>query len=85
VDAVLLTDEEASRALGISRSKFHLLVADGQILRLKLGRAARYRKVDILAFTDRLAANARTGAIGVAAGTDGAPGSEVNQPRRTAH
>jgi excisionase family DNA binding protein len=73
VDTVLLTDEEASQALGISRSKFHLLVADGQILRLKLGRSARYRKVDILAFTDRLAAEARTGAIGVVGSTGGGP------------
>jgi predicted DNA-binding transcriptional regulator AlpA len=40
--------------LGISRSKFHLLVRGGSIPRLKLGRCARYRRTDILAFAESL-------------------------------
>jgi excisionase family DNA binding protein len=54
-DAILVRDEEAARLLGISRSKFHLLVADGQIARIKIGRSARYRRADIVAFIERLA------------------------------
>jgi hypothetical protein len=34
METLLVTDLEASRLLGISRSKFHLLVAEGRILRL---------------------------------------------------
>jgi excisionase family DNA binding protein len=56
MEALLVNDGEASRLLGIGRSKFHLLVAAGCIPRLKIGRAARYRRADLLAFTERLAA-----------------------------
>jgi len=56
VETLLITDKEASRLLRISRSKFHVLVAEGRIPRLKLGRSARYRRVDVLAFVERLAA-----------------------------
>lgn len=45
--APLLRDIEAARMLGISRSKFHTLVAAGEIRRLKLGRCARYRRSDV--------------------------------------
>jgi excisionase family DNA binding protein len=55
VDTLLVDDDEASRLLGISRSKFHTLVARGHILRLKIGRSARYRRSDLLAYTDSLA------------------------------
>lgn len=58
METLLVNDGEASRLLGISRSKFHLLVAAGRIPRLKIGRAARYRRADLLAFTERLAAEA---------------------------
>jgi excisionase family DNA binding protein len=58
METLLLTDLEASRLLGISRSKFHVLVAEGRILRLKIGRSARYRRADILIFTEILAAEA---------------------------
>ena len=54
-DPYLVRDEEAARLLSISRSKFHLLVADGVIERLKIGRSARYRRVDIVAYADGLA------------------------------
>jgi excisionase family DNA binding protein len=54
-DAFLVRDEEAARLLGISRSKFHLFVADGQIARIKIGRSARYRRADIIASIERLA------------------------------
>lgn len=57
---LLVNDREASLMLGISRSKFHLLVAEGRILRLKIGRSARYRRADILTFTESLAADARS-------------------------
>lgn len=56
METLLVNDREASRLLGISRSKFHLLVADGRIPRLKLGRAARYRRADIVDFAQNLAA-----------------------------
>jgi excisionase family DNA binding protein len=59
MEALLVNDLEASRLLGISRSKFHLLVAEGRIPRLKIGRSARYRRADILMFTETLAARAR--------------------------
>jgi excisionase family DNA binding protein len=54
-DPYLVRDEEAARLLSISRSKFHLLVADGLIERLKIGRSARYRRVDVVAYADGLA------------------------------
>ena len=43
MNKLLLTDREACARLGISRSKFHALVAEQRIPRLKIGRAARYR------------------------------------------
>lgn len=55
METLLVNDAEASRMLAISRSKFHELVAQGRITRIKLGRAARYRRSDLLAFTERLA------------------------------
>jgi excisionase family DNA binding protein len=58
MEPVLVDDDEASRLLGISRSKFHTLVANGIIPRLKIGRSARYRPADLLAFTERLRADA---------------------------
>jgi excisionase family DNA binding protein len=58
MEPVLVDDVEASRLLGISRSKFHALVANGLIPRLKIGRSARYRPADLLAFIERLAAGA---------------------------
>lgn len=54
METLLVNDTEASRLLSISRSKFHTLVAQGRIKRVKLGRSARYRRADLLAFTDRL-------------------------------
>jgi excisionase family DNA binding protein len=71
METLLVNDGEASRLLGISRSQFHLLVAAGRIPRLKIGRSARYRRADLLAFTERLAAEA-----GVQESvTSGAPGA----------
>ena len=59
-EALLLTDRQASQLLGVSRSKFHVLVADGAIPRLKVGgRAARYRRVDLEGFIERCAAEAQ--------------------------
>ena len=54
METLLVNDREASRLLGISRSKFHLLVSAGRITRLKLGRSARYRRSDIQAFAESL-------------------------------
>jgi excisionase family DNA binding protein len=56
MDSLLVKDDEASRLLGISRSKFHVLVAQGLIPRLKIGRSARYRRTDLSTFTEHLAA-----------------------------
>ncbi len=58
LETLLLKDVDAARLLGVSRSMFHLMVARGQIPRLKLGRSARYRRSDIVALIDRLAAEA---------------------------
>jgi len=55
METLLVDDREASRLLGISRSKFHVLVAGGMIPRIKLGRSARYRRIDLLTFTEHLA------------------------------
>lgn len=60
METLLVNDREACRMLGISRSKFHVLVAEGRILRLKIGRSARYRRADIHVFTETLAAEARS-------------------------
>ena len=57
MEPLLVDDREASRLLGISRSKFHLMVRAGRIPRLKLGRCARYRRTDILAFAESLASD----------------------------
>jgi excisionase family DNA binding protein len=57
METLLVNDREASRLLDISRSKFHLLVSAGLIPRLKLGRCARYRRTDILAFAESLGAD----------------------------
>jgi excisionase family DNA binding protein len=54
METLLVNDKEASRLLAISRSKFHTLVAEGRIARIKLGRSARYRRADLLAFTAEL-------------------------------
>lgn len=61
MESLLVNDSEASRLLRISRSKFHTLVAAGAIPRLKLGRSARYRRTDILAFIEHLMAEADGG------------------------
>jgi excisionase family DNA binding protein len=58
VETLLVNDAEASRLLAISRSKFHLLVAQGRIPRIKIGRSARYRWTDLLAYTEELASEA---------------------------
>jgi predicted DNA-binding transcriptional regulator AlpA len=63
VDTLLINDVEASRLLGISRSKFHLLVGSGAFRRVKIGRCARYRRADILAFTEQLFADASEDAL----------------------
>jgi excisionase family DNA binding protein len=68
-EALLLTDVEVAELLGLSRSKFHVLVAEGMIPRLKIGgRSARSRRVDVEAFIERCAAEARPmiGPAGVA-------------------
>jgi excisionase family DNA binding protein len=62
IQPLLVNDDEASRLLAVSRSKFHTLVAEGLIPRLKLGRAARYRRADLIALTERLAVEAAGGA-----------------------
>lgn len=49
---LLVDDDQASRLLGISRSKFHLLVAEGRIRRVKIGRAARYRPADLVKYIE---------------------------------
>jgi excisionase family DNA binding protein len=61
MEPMLVNDVEASRLLGVSRSKFHILVAQGWIPRLKIGRSARYRPADCLAFAERLASQAADG------------------------
>jgi excisionase family DNA binding protein len=63
MEALLVNDREASQLLSISRSKFHVLVAEGRIQRLKIGRSARYRRTDILEFTKTLAADASRDAV----------------------
>jgi predicted DNA-binding transcriptional regulator AlpA len=42
----LVTDREFASYIHVSRSKFHLLVAQGMIPKIKLGRAARYDLAD---------------------------------------
>jgi excisionase family DNA binding protein len=56
MDSLLVNDREASRLLGVSRSAFYSLVARGAIPRIKIGRSARYRRTDLVTFTERLAA-----------------------------
>lgn len=74
METLLVNDAEASRLLAISRSKFHELVAQGRIRRIKLGRSARYRRADLLAFAESLAAEAEDDAMPSLAHTAGRDG-----------
>jgi excisionase family DNA binding protein len=74
VETLLVNDAEASRLLAISRSKFHELVAQGRIRRIKLGRSARYRRADLVAFTKGLAAEAEDNGMPFLAHTGGPDG-----------
>lgn len=58
MDGLLIDAEEARRMLGISRTTFYTLVGAGRIPRIKIGRCARYRRSDIVTFTEQLAAEA---------------------------
>jgi excisionase family DNA binding protein len=58
METLLVNGNEASRLLGISRSTFYALVASGLIPRIKIGRSARYRRTDLVTFTELLAAQA---------------------------
>jgi predicted DNA-binding transcriptional regulator AlpA len=50
----LVTDREFASYIHVSRSKFHLLVAQGMIPKIKLGRAARYDLADADRLIDAL-------------------------------
>lgn len=52
--AALLNVREAAALLRVSKSKLYLLIADGCIAPLKLGRSTRFRRGDLLAFVDAL-------------------------------
>jgi len=49
----LLTCEEVARALCVSRRTVAKLAADGQLPRVKIGRAARYRPRDVEALIEK--------------------------------
>ncbi|MRX42353.1 helix-turn-helix domain-containing protein [Agromyces kandeliae] len=56
-DAPLLySPESAARLLGVGRSTVYELLADGSLASLKIGRARRIRREDLVALVDRLAA-----------------------------
>ncbi|KAF0120862.1 MAG: hypothetical protein FD152_4009 [Xanthobacteraceae bacterium] len=52
----LVTDREFAGYIHVSRSKFHLLVAQGIVPKIKLGRAARYDLDDADRLIDTLKA-----------------------------
>jgi excisionase family DNA binding protein len=54
----LLTADEARQILGVSRGTFLSIVGRREIPRIKIGRVARYRRTDVFAYVDRLAAAA---------------------------
>lgn len=63
--AELVTDTQAAELLSLSRATFHVLVARGEIPRVKIGRSARYARTDIQDFIDRCRRPSATGhAIG---------------------
>lgn len=56
--SLLVTPEEAARALRIGRSKVYELIASGAIKSVRIGRSRRVRWGDLQAFVDNLAAYA---------------------------
>lgn len=52
----LLRDHEAAEILAVSRRHIHALAARGELPRVRLGRASRYRLADVLALIARGAA-----------------------------
>ena len=56
---LLLTDRQVGQALGVSSRLIWKLAATGELPRpLKIGRASRWRREDVTAYVDRLAAEA---------------------------
>ena len=57
VPQLLLTVEQASSALNISRTRIFELLRDGSLVGVKLGRVTRIRSTDLQAFVSSLAAH----------------------------
>lgn len=53
VDVRLITVAEAAERLGLSRSKLYLLIADGELPTVRIGRARRIDLADLRAYVDR--------------------------------
>jgi excisionase family DNA binding protein len=53
LDPILVTPEEVSWLLRLSRSKIYLMLKSGEIPSLKVGRACRIRLLDLEAWTER--------------------------------
>lgn len=53
LDPILVTPEEASWLLRLSRSKIYLILQSGEIPSLKVGQARRIRLLDLEAWTER--------------------------------
>ncbi len=57
--ALLWTAEEAAQQLRVSRRTVWSLTASGELPVVRIRRCVRYRPEDVLAYRDRLAAEAR--------------------------
>ena len=57
---LLVSPEEAASMLSVARSTVYVLMASGELRRVKIGKARRLRIEDIEAFVDRLAGAPRS-------------------------
>jgi excisionase family DNA binding protein len=53
LDPLLVTPQEASELLRLSRSMIYLMLESGEIPSLKVGRARRIRMIDLVFWTER--------------------------------
>lgn len=50
---ILLTYDQAARALAFSKSKLYTLVGLGEIPHVKIGKSTRFRPADLQAYADK--------------------------------
>jgi excisionase family DNA binding protein len=56
VPPILLTPEQAARALGLGRTTVYALIRDGELRSVRLGRARRVPYASLVEFVERITA-----------------------------